>query len=73
MLDACTQLVYVFGICDGDLEVGALLVPLEHEQILSEHHLHRVNGGLMLRKLCFEVSLVSIDILSLKIYRCRNV
>lgn len=55
------------------LEVGALLIALEAKEILSHHHLYRVNHRLMLSEVRFEIRPESIAIGGGERDRCSDI
>lgn len=57
----------MFWICNGDLEIRTLLIPLEAKEVLSHHHLYRMNGRLVhLPKLGLEKRFEAFAIRSLE-------
>jgi hypothetical protein len=61
-LDCGPQLVDEFGISDGDFEIWTLLVALEAVKVLSEKHLYRIDGRLMLSEVGLEICFVGLAI-----------
>ena len=62
MLDCSPQLVDILRVRDCNLQIRALLVALEAQQVLPCSYLDRMDGRLVLRQLSFQVGLEAIDV-----------
>lgn len=63
----------MFWIRNGNLKIGAFLIPLESKEIFAKHHLHRMNSGVVHRELCLEECFVALAIGFLKGHRSSNI